>query len=638
LDFLDFRFIVAGLSLGSLYGLSGTGLVVLYRESGVLNLAYGAIGALTAFVSWQLLDTGVPEPLVWLLAAALGAAISVAYGLGIAPKLSFRSTVERMIGTLGLALILLGGISWYWESSVRRSLSVATDGWSIELFDVRVSATRMLAAALALGVTAAVSWWLKSSTVGLHMRSVANDRELSSLLGIRVLRVETKAWAMSGALAGITGLLLGALTQLEPTVLTFAVIPIAASAIVGRLQSLWLTLFGGLVIGLVESMLTPVNSLTRYRSAAPFVVAIIAILLMQRRRNVQIYEDRAEQARSTVPAPLSGWRGLSPTQVGIAIVSLLAIAILVPIWFSSFWLSVFISSAIFVIAAIGLAVPYGSLGLVSLAQLALVGIGGWVTLRVGFATGLPFELLVLIGGVAAAVVGVIIGLPALRMRGIYLALVTLMLAGAVQVFLTARGFPNGGSGFWGIAESGDDPLLLQRPGYASSDAGYFRLVIGVVALTLVLSAMHTRSRPGRAWALIRTSDAAATSAGINVTRYKIWAFGLAGFLAGVSGGLLAGVVGQLRVQTFPAAQSILLFALVVVGGPRLLAGAAIAGLLYRAVPSRLTQWDLDADLSLVLFGLALFHALITAPDGIGGQMRDVVDVIRRRFRSSEAVT
>lgn len=638
MDFFDFRFIVAGLSLGSLYGLSGTGLVVLYRESGVLNLAYGAIGALTAFVSWQLLDTGVPEPLVWLIAAVLGAIVSVAYGLVIAPKLSFRSTVERMIGTLGLALILLGGISWYWESSVRRNLSVATDGWSIELFDVRVSATRMLAAALALGVTAAVSWWLKSSTVGLHMRSVANDRELSALLGIRVLSVETKAWAMSGALAGITGLLLGALTQLEPTILTFAVIPIAASAIVGRLQSLWMTLFGGLVIGLVESMLTPVAALTRYRSAAPFVVAIIAILLMQRRRNVQIYEERSEQARSSVPAPLSGWSGLSQVQVGMTVASLLVIAILVPLWFSSFWLSVFISSAIFVIAAIGLAVPYGSLGLVSLAQLALVGIGGWTTLRVGFATELPFELLILIGGVVAAVVGVIIGLPALRMRGIYLALVTLMLAGAVQVFLTARSFPNGGSGFWGIAESGDDTLLLQRPGYASSDAGYFRLVIAVVALALVLSAFHTRSRPGRAWALIRTSDAAAMSAGINVTKYKIWAFGLAGFLAGVSGGLLAGVVGQLRVQTFPAAQSILLFALVVVGGPRLLAGAAIAGLLYRAVPSRLTQWDLDADLSLVLFGLALFHALITAPDGIGGQMRGGIDMLRRQLGRAEAVT
>jgi branched-chain amino acid transport system permease protein len=631
-DILDFRFIVAGLSLGSLYGLSGAGLVVLYRESGVLNLAYGAIGALVAFTSWDLLDRGWPEPLVWLIAILLGTVVSVLYGLLLAPRLAFRNTVERMIGTLGLALLLLGFVSWYWESRERRSLSLATDEWAVELFDVRVSATRMVAAALALAVTGGITYWLKRSKLGLHMRAVANDRELSSLLGVSVISVEVKAWAMTGAIAGLAGLLLGSLTQLDPAILTFLVIPSAAAAVVGRLSSLWMTLVGGLVIGLAESLATPIESLTRYRSAAPFIVAIVAILAMQRRRILKIYQDHAEVARSTIPAPVSGWRGVSRVQLALSVAALAAYAFLVPTALSTFWLSVLISASIFSIAAVGLAIPYGSLGLVSLAQVGLVAVGGWVTLRVGINDTIPFEVAVLIGGIGAAAFGVVVGLPALRMRGLYLALVTLMLAGAVQVLLTAGGFPNGGSGFWGRVSGGDEqPSLLERPGYASSDVAYFRLVVVVLGLALAVAAVHARMRPGRAWALIRTSDAAAFSAGVNVTLFKIWAFALAGFLAGIGGGLLAGVAGQLRIQTFPAAESILLFALVVASGPRLLAGAVVAGLLYRAVPARLTQWDLNADLALVVFGLALFHALVTAPDGIVGQLRQLVlAVVRRR--------
>lgn len=631
LDVFDFRFIVAGVSLGSLYGLSGVGLVVLFKETGVLNLAYGAIGALTAFLAWDLLDRGVPEAVVWPVAVVVGAAVSVIYGLVIAPRLAYRNTVERMIGTLGLALVVLGFVSWFWASTTRRTLSLATDGWAVELFDVRVSGTRMAAAGLAVSATVAISWWLRASRVGLHMRAIANDRDLSALLGINVLRIEVGAWAMTGALCGLTGLLLGSLTQLDPAILTFLVIPSAAAALFGRLQSLWLTLAGGVVIGLAESMATPVSALTRYRSAAPFVVAIIAISVMQRKRVVQIYHDLSERSRSTVPAPLSGWRGVSWWQVAAGLAALGMYAIAVPELLSTFWLSVFISSTIFMIAAAGLAVPYGSLGLVSLAQVALVAIGGWISLRIGFATSLPFEIVVLIGGIGATLFGVVIGLPALRMRGLYLALITLMLAGAVQVLLTAGGFPDGGGGFWGRVTTSESPRRLARPSYAASDVAYFRLVVAVLALALIVSAVHLRTRPGRAWALIRTSDAAAMSAGVNTTLYKMWAFGLAGFLAGVSGGLLAGVVGQLRIQTFPAAESIVLFALVVIAGPRLLAGAVIAGLLYRAVPARLTQWDLNADLALVVFGLALFHALITAPDGIAGQLRSLGLSIQSRL-------
>lgn len=304
-------------------------------------------------------------------------------------------------------------------------------------------------------------------------------------------------------------------------------------------------------------------------------------------------------------------------------IPLILVFLVVPQFVGSFWLKALTSSAIFSLASVGVGVLYGRLGLVSLAQVALVGVGGWVTLRLAHGTPLPFEVTLLAGGIAAGIIGLIVGLPALRMRGLYLALVTLMAAGAFQVIVTATGFPDGGEGFLGRVTEGTRSLI-QRPWIAQSDEAYFRYVVIVVALGFVLIELHRRTRPGRAWAAIRQGEACAMSAGVNVTLYKTWAFTLAGFLAGIAGGLLAGSIGQLDGRGFPASDSILLFALTVVGGVYSVFGAVITGLLARAFPALLLAWGVDGNLAYVVFGAALLQALITAPSGIAGQIADGV--------------
>jgi branched-chain amino acid transport system permease protein len=127
-------------------------------------------------------------------------------------------------------------------------------------------------------------------------------------------------------------------------------------------------------------------------------------------------------------------------------------------------------------------------------------------------------------------------------------------------------------------------------------------------------------KPGRAWAMIRRSEAAAMSAGVNVTLYKTWAFGIAGLLAGIAGAMLAGSLGLLDDGTFRASESIMLFALAVVGGARYWLGVVIAAALFRILPALLNNWGVDADISFVIFGAGLLHAVITAPNGIAGQM------------------
>ena len=292
------------------------------------------------------------------------------------------------------------------------------------------------------------------------------------------------------------------------------------------------------------------------------------------------------------------------------------------------WVKIFTSTTCFIIAASGVAFMYARLGMVSLGQVALMGVGGWVMLRMNHALSLPFEINLAVAGAVTLVFGWILALPALRMRGLYLALITLMAAGGLEVIFSTFRFPNGGEGFWGVMPSVAAPF--RRPMIAESDPAYLRYLMAVAFGGFLLIEAHRRLAPGRAWAMIRRSEAAALASGVNVLYYKAWAFGLSGLLAGVAGALLAGGLGLLDAATFRASESIMLFALAVVGGARFWLGAVIAGILYRVLPALFNDWTIDADITLVIFGAALLHAIITAPDGLSGQVIGLLSKLRRR--------
>jgi len=301
-----------------------------------------------------------------------------------------------------------------------------------------------------------------------------------------------------------------------------------------------------------------------------------------------------------------------------------------------YWLSVFTSAGCFTLAIAGVAFMYARLGMVSLTQVGLMGVGGWVALRLNYAFGWPFEVNMVLAALATMVCGWVLALPALRMRGLYLALVTLMAAGGLEILFATFQFPNGGTGFWGVKTGSADPFL--RPWIATSPEAYLRYVIACAVLGFVFIELHRRLQPGRAWALIRRSEAAAMAAGVNVTLYKTWAFGIAGLLGGAAGALLAGSLGLLDDGTFRASESVMIFALAVVGGARYWQGAVVAAVLYKVLPALLNIWGVDADLAFVIFGVGLLHAVITAPDGIAGQLIDAVRGLagKRRKEAGDA--
>jgi branched-chain amino acid transport system permease protein len=310
--------------------------------------------------------------------------------------------------------------------------------------------------------------------------------------------------------------------------------------------------------------------------------------------------------------------------------------LLVPEIAGAYWLSVFTSTACFTLAIAGVAFMYARLGMVSLTQVGLMAVGGWVCLRLNHAFDFPFEVNMVLAALATMVAGWVLALPALRMRGLYLALVTLMAAGGLEILFATYQFPNGGDGFWGVQIGGSEPF--RRPAIAQTPEAYLRYVIACAVLGFLFIEAHRRLQPGRAWALIRRSEAAAMAAGVNVTLYKTWAFGIAGLLAGAAGSLLAGSLGLLDDGTFRASESVLIFALAVVGGARHWLGVVIAASLYKVLPPLLSTWGVDPDLAFVIFGAGLLHAVITAPDGIAGQVIDALKrlVGRRREEAADA--
>jgi branched-chain amino acid transport system permease protein len=301
--------------------------------------------------------------------------------------------------------------------------------------------------------------------------------------------------------------------------------------------------------------------------------------------------------------------------VAIVLFSLLGL----PQLLSAYYVDAMTQVAVYAMVALGLGVLVGRVGLVSLGQVAVLAIGAWSAARLLFGTAQPFPLVLLEAGLITMVLGTALLLPALRLRGLYLALITLMLAGAVTVVLATLNFPNGGRGFSGYNGNQTHVPPIRRPSIAISDAAYLRYAVIVAAVMFALVAIHTRTRPGRAWAAIRQSEPAALAAGINTTLYKLWAVALASFVTGVAGGVMAGAVHYLYSIDFPAYTSITILAVVLMGGAYSLWGAIVAGLLMQLLPALLQNWGVSNDWLTILFGIGVVQVLTTAPRGLADQ-------------------
>ncbi len=309
------------------------------------------------------------------------------------------------------------------------------------------------------------------------------------------------------------------------------------------------------------------------------------------------------------------------TVVRAAVIAGLLVLVLIaaPALIGVYWIKILTATAIYSVVALGAGLLYGRVGMVSLCQIALLAIGAWVASRLLYATSLPFPLVLVLAGLITGMIGTLVGLPALRISGLHLALITLMFAGAITLVVSILHFPNGGGGFLGVVQAGAGPNI-RRPAIATSDTAYFRYTVIAATIMFLLALWQIAGKPGRAWAAIRESEPAALAAGVNVTRYKLWAFAFAAFMTGVAGGLMGASGGQLTPLEFPTQDSIVLLAVILMGGIYSIWGAVVAGLLIRLLPALLENWGLSYFLLLLLFGVGVIQVLATAPGGLVDQV------------------
>jgi branched-chain amino acid transport system permease protein len=291
-------YVILGLAFGGVYAVTGTGLVVLYRTTGVVNLAFGAIGAFGCHVAWSLMGGSlvVPTPTVhgirilsYVALVAVCAGLTLLYGVWIAPKLARRDALVKALGMVGVALFLLGIMKDRWDSSKPRGIALPTKVF--KLAGTVVTTTQVASLVFSIVVVIGVNIFLAKSATGTAMRAIANDRDVAALLGVPVRRVEAMAWLGSGILCGFVFLMLPSLFKsLDQGSLTWFVIGALGGAIVGQFKSLWITFFASLVIGVIESVLAPFGGnliiLSKLRKMTPFVVAVLAILWISRKRTV----------------------------------------------------------------------------------------------------------------------------------------------------------------------------------------------------------------------------------------------------------------------------------------------------------------------------------------------------------------
>jgi branched-chain amino acid transport system permease protein len=263
---------------------------VLYQATGVLYLAFGAVGAMGALIAWSLSNAGAPGWVAWLACVAFGGVVTLGYGMLFGPPLASRGPLVKAVATLGLTLVLFGAMDLLWTANggESRAITLPTDSGGFMVGQVQVTWTQMIGLGAGVALVVVTGAFLRYTKLGTAMRAMANDREITATLGVPVRRVEAAAWLGCGVIAGLAGLLLADLVALDATTLTFLVISSLAAALIARLRSITLTFVAAIAIGLIHDLVTPIQSLSNYRDMTPFVLAAVALLVLSRHRVISL--------------------------------------------------------------------------------------------------------------------------------------------------------------------------------------------------------------------------------------------------------------------------------------------------------------------------------------------------------------
>ncbi len=608
------QFLIIGLGAGATYALFAQGAVLIYRGSGLVNFAQGAIGTFAAYLAYvDLQDDRGWGPWPALVAAVIAAGlVSLAFQAIVLRALRNAAAIVRVIATIGL-LGLLQAIVLKRYGADNQAVNSFLPNDVFQWGDIAVQEERLYLVAITVVLTFALWAWTRYTRTGLAINASAQNERAVQTLGWSPDRLAALTWTLGGMLGGLAAVLAAPLTGLSAVTFTIVVtVAGLGAALLGGFHSFPLTLVGGLIIGVGEAMATLYGNdiqdffhqdLISGLSRMPAFL-VIFIVVVVRGRGLPLRSHMAQR----LPRLGTGEISVPGVLLASAIVLVLLFGVMDEAWASATFTS--LATGVMILSIVVLT---GYAGQISLAQWAFAGIGALIAGRFVRAD-LPFELAILLGVLLTIPVGLIFAVPALRTRGVNLAVVTLGLGFLVSEVVFAN--PNY------LGDSLDGGTRIGRVKLFGIDVDAFNhphawAAVSLVAFVLLalLVANLRRSRTGRRLIAVRTNERAAASLGISVFGVKLYAFAVSAGLAAVAG-ILVGFRGQVVTYTeFNLFASINSLGYAVIGGLGFVLGAAFAGInALGGIGTRIIEdwiglgalWDLIIG-SLLVFVILLFH-------------------------------
>jgi branched-chain amino acid transport system permease protein len=623
-------FILLGLGGGALIAGIGLGVVVAYRGSGIINLATGAVAMVAAYSMWSLksdffgftLGTA-PAIVITLLASAL---VGVLMEVLVFRPLRTAAPLAKLVASLGVLLTLQAAMVLGFGTASRQIPNLfPTD--SVRVADVSVPVNRFWMAGIVIVLTLVLAALYRWTRFGLATRA-ASENEISGMLaGLSVNQLSMVNTVLAAVVAGGMGIISAPIAQADSTTLALFVVPALAAALFARFTSLGVACLAGLLIGIAQSLVFYASTLSWFptdggnplpgiQALLTFVIIVLALFL----RGASL-PTRGELVERRLPAAPRPERFLAPS------VAFTALAVLLLIVLPFDYRQALMLSMIGMVVCLSLVVITGFVGQVSLAQVALAGVSGFVVSHLIVKAGVGFPWGPLAGSFAAAFLGLVIGASALRVRGVSLAVVTLAGAVAIEQF----GFANKTWGAGGFGSPVEQPTLAglklgSNAGYRGLDGNLPSPVLGfvfvfVVVLLCLFVANLRRSTLGQRMLAVRSNERAAAAAGISVRNVKFVAFALSSFIAGTAGWMYAYNFGSVNAARFGILIALAFVAFAYIGGITMVSGAVIAGLVVTEglFPHLFDdQLGISGTWTLLFGGLVLIVTLILNPEGVAG--------------------
>jgi branched-chain amino acid transport system permease protein len=646
--------VLLGAGSGSLIAALALGVVVIYRGSGVVNIGTGAMAMYASFVFNELNKNGdllviawpvhIGSP--WAFFPAMIATLIMSGGLGallyvlVFAPLRAASPIAKLVASVGV-LLTLQSIIVLQFGALPISVTATLSGDSVTLpSDIIVPANQLILGGIVLAV-AAILWAIYRFTrFGLATRAAAEDERHLALVGQSPLLVSGGNWVFSGMVVALFACLTAPINgAVDPSTITLMIVPALAAALLGKFSSFGAAAFGGLMIGMLQALIQYLGTkdwfptaegspLPGVRESVPLVIILVTLAFQRGGLG-------GRGAIGNVRLPFAPAPKLVLPKLGAGlIVGIVGFLVL-----SSSWRLAEINTLVGIVICLSFVILTGFVGQVSLAQMALAGFAGFTLAKLSTSAGIGFPIAPLLGALAATAIGVLAAIPAVRVRGVQLAIVTVAAALSIQTLVFQNPAWSGGlqgasvpaPRLFGLHFGPTDPTSLGDGQIPNPWFGIFCVIV-VVILCGLASGLRS-SAWGRRMLAVRANERAAAAAGISVTETKLVAFGVSAFVAGIAGGLSGYRFGSVTPEYFGIFASLSFLAFAYMGGISSVTGAFVGGLLVTngLMFTALQQWiGVSPNYSLLIGGLGLIITVVTNPDGIAGTWRQIGAKMQQR--------